>query len=824
MNTKIWGIPEEIIMTRKVLYLAIATTTLSAQIHSVWAQSAGDPPSSILEEVVVTGVAKGVTKLETSVSISSLNYDDAVKFSPRGIAELYRSLPGIRSEPATGEGNGSIAVRGIPLATGGYKYVQLQEDGLPVLQFGDIIVGNVPNFVRGDFNLERIEAIRGGSASTLTSGAPGGIINHISKTGEEEGGSFGLSGGLDYDELRMDFAYGGRISDTIYGHIGGYWRDGEGVREVGYNATSGHHIKASLTKELDQGYIRVSYKNLDENLATYHNFVSVAKSGGGFKPFGGWDGSSESAGTVYRMTKNVTDATGTPITRRPSDQITAEVEAFGVEFQYDLSDQLSVTNRFRSSAVSGGQISALPFGAGDLGFATDLAAAICACDNPSVTFAAGPNAGAAYDGLALQYLELDFLNESLDFVVNDFRATYELNDNVTITGGLYYSTQEIVQNWPNWDRFITTFEGNNAVPLLITDADTGVEYSDANGTFSRGLLTRLVDLDYTTIAPYLDVNVELERLSFNASIRQDEVEVRGVAAGAGGFLGDTVACDNNNDGDTSDPLDVCSVSDLSNGTVHNYDPSYTSYSVGANWAFTDNQALFARISEGGVVVADRLFDGGADRVLAANAGLSDGVDDVRQFEFGYKWNAENFDLFVTLFRAETEETQSEVTTGSVFVQEYEADGAEIEFVYQIADNFDLNANFTYTDAEIVASDTAPQNIGNQPNRQADFIYTLAPTYTNSFLSAGVALVGSDDFFIGDTETIKQDAYMLVHAFATWFVNDQLSVTVNANNLTDEYVASFGEGGIVEFQGQNLFGAEVLNSRSISAAVRYDFGF
>ncbi|MEL7448345.1 MAG: TonB-dependent receptor [Pseudomonadota bacterium] len=811
-------------MTRRLLHQLFGTLALAALAVPAGAQEEGaEEPTSILEEVVVTGVARGAVKLDTSISVSTMNDEQISRFPSRGIAELYRSLPGMRSEPATGEGNGSIAVRGIPLATGGYKYVQLQEDGLPILQFGDIIVGNVPNFVRGDFNLERIEAIRGGSASTLTSDAPGGIINHISKTGEVEGGSIGLTFGLDYDELRYDFAYGGSITDDIYGHIGGYWREGEGVRDVGYDATTGGHLKATLTKELEDGYIRLRFKHLDENLATYHNFVSVANDGGGFSPFGGWDGSSQSAGTVYRMTKNVTDATGTPITRRPSDQIEAKVSAFGVEFANDFDGGVSLINRFRISDVSGGQISALPFGAGDLGVATDLGAAICNCDNPLVTLAAGPNAGDAYSGLALQYLELDFINESLDFLVNDTRVTWEANDVVTLTGGLYYSSQEIVQNWPNWDRFITTFEGDNAIPLMIVDGDTGIEYSDANGTFSRGLLTRLVDLKYTTLAPYLDLNVQLETLSFNASVRQDEVEVRGVAAGAGGFLGDTFACDNNGDGDTDDPLDVCSVSDLNNGTVHNYDPSYTSYSVGANWSFTDNQAIFGRISEGGVVVADRLFDGGADRVLAANAGISDGVDDVRQFEFGYKLNADNFDLFVTLFRAETEETQSEVTTGSVFVQEYEADGAEVEAVFNFGDYFDLNANVTWTDAEIVSSDTAPENVGNRPNRQSDYIYTLTPTFSNDRVSAGLTLVGSGDFFIGDTETIEQDAYMLVHAFATWFVTDKFSVSLNANNLTDEYVASFGEGGIVEFQGQNLYGAEVLNGRSISASLRYDFG-
>ncbi len=782
-----------------------------------------DTQQSILEEVVVTGVARGVTKLDTSVSISSLDYDNSYKFASRSLGEIYRSLPGLRSEPATGEGNGSIAVRGIPLATGGYKYVQLQEDGLPVLQFGDIIAGNVPNYVRGDFTLQRVEAIRGGSASTLTSGAPGGIINHISKTGEDgDGGSIGMSFGLDFDELRFDFGYGGQITDDMYGYVGGYWREGEGVRDVGYNANSGGHIKASITKELDNGYIRFHFKKLDENIATYHNFVSVANPGGGFSPFGGWDGSSQSAGTVYRTSKNVINADGSNGTRRPADHITAKVDALGVEFSHDFDGGWSLVNRFRTSRIRGGQISPLPFGAGDLGVASDLAAAICGCTNPVVTLAAGPNAGDAYSGLALQYLELDFLHDSLDLTVNDARVTWEASDTVTLTGGLYYSSQDIVQNWPNWDRFITTFNGDNAVPLSIVDGDTGVAYSDSIGTFSRSLLSRLVDLKYTTLAPYINLNFIVGDITVDASLRQDEVEVRGTAAGAGGFLGDTFPCDTDGDGDDTGPLDVCSQSDLTNGTVHNYDPSYTSYSIGANWTFADNQAVFARISEGGVVVADRLFDGGADRVLAANAGLSDGVDDVRQFEFGYKLNASTFDIFATAFYAETEETQSEVTTGNVFVQEYEASGLELEVVWNIGDFFDINGNLTYTDAEIVNSDTAPENIGNQPNRQAKYIYTLTPSYTNDRFSVGLTLVGSDDFFIGDTETIKQDAYMLVHGFASWFVTDRFSVGVTANNITDEYIASFGEGGIVEFQGQQLYGAEVLHGRSFGATLRYDF--
>lgn len=96
--------------------------------------------------------------------------------------------------------------------------------------------------------------MRGGSASTFASNSPGGIINFISKTGEQEGGSFQLSCGLDYREYRAAFAYGGRIDDATRYELSGFYRLGDGPRDVGYDAMRGGQIKANITREFDGGY------------------------------------------------------------------------------------------------------------------------------------------------------------------------------------------------------------------------------------------------------------------------------------------------------------------------------------------------------------------------------------------------------------------------------------------------------------------------------------------------------------------------------------------------------------------------------------------
>ena len=127
----------------------------------------------------------------------------------------------------------------LPVASGGAKFLALQEDGLPVLQFGDIAFGNADIFLRADATLSRLDVIRGGSASTAASNSPGGIINFVSKTGEAGGGSLAITSGLNYDSFRTDFEYGGDLNSDTRFHVGGFVRQGEGVRDPGYQGETG---------------------------------------------------------------------------------------------------------------------------------------------------------------------------------------------------------------------------------------------------------------------------------------------------------------------------------------------------------------------------------------------------------------------------------------------------------------------------------------------------------------------------------------------------------------------------------------------------------
>ena len=130
------------------------------------AQEADEEPdykrsSDIFEEIVVTAVARDdASQFDSSVTVTTLGAGDIGGSVPRSTAEVLRNIPGVRSEASAGDGNTNISMRGIPVASGGSKYVQLMEDGLPVLQYGDIIVGTADQFLRIACTRAVVQSIR----------------------------------------------------------------------------------------------------------------------------------------------------------------------------------------------------------------------------------------------------------------------------------------------------------------------------------------------------------------------------------------------------------------------------------------------------------------------------------------------------------------------------------------------------------------------------------------------------------------------------------------------------------------------------------------
>lgn len=818
----------------KIRHTLALSAALSAFTSPAFAQDAATqdevPPAVDASEIVVTAVARGQNVLDSSVSVSSLNSEAIVDLAPRSSAELIRQIPGIRSESSGGEGNANIAVRGLPVASGGAKFLQLQEDGLPILEFGDITFGNADIFLRTDYSVARVEAVRGGSASTFASNSPGGVVNFISKTGTREGGSLGLTAGLDYREFRADFDYGGRIDDNTDFHIGGFSHIGDGPRDVGYDGARGGQIKANITRSFANGYVRVYGKYLNDHSVAYlPNPVLVSGSDADptYTSIANFSINSDSLHSPNFRPITTLDQANQVETYNINEGMHPKVLAGGLEAQFDIGS-FTVTNRFRYADISGAFVSPFP------GSVTGAQAAANAIGGPGsrLFYASGPQAGQIVanpatlggNGLVANIVTFNTRLNSLDNLTNDLRATTEFDfggGSASLTGGFYYSQQDIDTAWL-WTSHLMSVEGNGDAVLLDVRNAAGVPQTQ-DGTvgysaaFFGNCCRRSYDLEYTTKAPFAALGLEFGGLSLDGSVRWDFSEAKGRTFGDG----PVTTRDINGNGTINRAETLVSVLPTTGAALVDYDTDYVSYSVGANYLLTDSFSIFGRYSRGGRANADRiLFNANnVDPVTGALRSSDVAVDFVKQAEIGAKYRSGGLSFYATVFDARTEEENFEATTQTVFSRAYKARGVELEGAYRMG-SFSLSGGATYTDAEISRDNISPANVGNTPRRQADWIYQATAAYDSELFGLGVNAVGTSDSFAQDSNQLVLPGFTAVNAFVNLRPADGITLSLNANNVFDTKGFTEAEEGSIPANG--IVRARSINGRTLSASVRFDF--
>jgi len=581
-----------------------------------------------LEDVVITGVVNPKAKIKSSVSITTMDVKQIEQSAPRSTAEIFRSIPGIRSESSGGEGNSNISVRGVTISSGGSKYLQIQEDGLPVLLFGDISFATADIFTRFDGNVAKIEAIRGGSASTLSSNSPGGIINFISKTGKTEGGMLRTSFGLDYNNFRTDVDYGTKIGEGLYFHAGGFYRAGEGVRKTGSTSNNGGQVKFNLTKEFQNGKVTVYAKFLNDRAAAYMPMpvkVTGTNANPSWGSVSGFDATTGALQSIYLNHNVGLGADGELRRGKVADGMNPVSKSIGVSASFDLEDGWKITENGRYSSNSGGFIAPFP---AEVGSASAIAASFGA--GSTLTYA---NSGTAFNnpnGLVSRIHMFDTQLNDLSNFMNDLRITKKF-DKVGVTAGYFKSIQNISTSWL-WNSYLQEVSDDNPRLINVTNA-TGQLLSDnglyAYGTPAWGNLARNYDTQYNVSAPYVNVSVDAtENLSFEGGLRYDLGKVSGSFAG-----GTSRTYDINNNGTISVPEQNVFAVNTANETAVNYDYDYVSYTLGANYLLTAKQSLFARYSKGAAAKADRILFSGLDYL---DGNKINALDFLTQAELGYK--------------------------------------------------------------------------------------------------------------------------------------------------------------------------------------------
>jgi iron complex outermembrane receptor protein len=740
-----------------------------------------------LDEVVVTGVFDKRTKMQSSVSISTLSVKQIDRVAITSAADLLKNIPGVFVNSSLGEIRNTVYSRGVSVGSNdgasGYYYVSMQEDGLPVTNatFGNY---GPDYFLRTDATLGKLEAVRGGTASILGNNAPGGIFNYISKTGGSTfGGEIraktGLEGNGKNPYYRADFNFGGPLSKdkSVTFNIGGFLRQNDGDRYSGYKMNNGGQIKANIVKTYKGGSLKLFGKYLNDHNG-FNEFLPTI----GFTDPHFPDGVSNiNSVLIPHVTADATiNQSGEKIHFDSANKTHNKDKSIGLNWDQNLGDGWKLENKFRYSdksslwnttaivspiAVDG----AIFYGVNAFTDLNSMSAVFSFND-----LASGAQIGSVttnfyqsflvnnsnFPGSSIQQNSLYFhplmyTENSMKEYINQFTISKKL-DKMSFTAGVFYSGSKLDRK--DGALGIAYSQMTSPYPTLTSISYTGqffdprtYQVTNSDGVFGgsgKSAAITLQNAKQKQMALFFGHNLELSsKLNFDWGIRYENLNYDGT---------NQIAVDDSSDTTGGTDGNVLTLYDNGGGkigAVYNYANQKVntfSFSGGLNYKYADNQAVYARYSHGAKAPDLGMFVGLNTQFAADN--LDPRAQKIQQFEMGYKIKTGHTNLFATPFYSVVSNViqQSQGQEGAeltttyytpILYNKFRTMGVELEANQEFTSKFSVRAIATFQTSKAVdyrawvlgANGSADDKIvdfsGNKTDNSAGIILRVSPTYT-----------------------------------------------------------------------------------------------
>lgn len=807
-----------------------------------------------LDDVIVTGVFDARSRMEASVAITTIGAKQLARVAPTSSADLLKNIPGVFVNQARGEIWNSVYSRGLSAGSidnlNGYRYVSLQEDGLPVTNvelFPDL-------FLRADAMTARVEAVRGGTASILGANAPGGIFNYVSKTGGNEfagevRAKYGLEGNGKNPYYRADFNIGGPLGNGWNYNLGGFFRQSDGARARGYPINKGGQIRGNLLKKYKTGSFQLNLKYLNDKNdrmafipSTNWQDPQVADGFSKYDSYGLYDFSIEIP----------FNEEGTR-TFNSTDLLHNIDKSIGFNWKQDLGNGFSLKNDFKYSRKDderNGTAVVTPIST--TSFLFYAIPSLFAGPNPSRTgtyrfsdprtgqefgtvllepnVGPGPPAiltpgannnfpGSNVQPNSLLFMPMFYQDIDRNEIANQLVFSKKTEKSSFNLGSFYSRSKLDITNWSKGMGLSGGLIQDRPVPAQITlDADDGNTYEvtspegfmnvgwsgSDDGETTQGIFALFFGHNWK-ITPKLtlDYGMRYENVTsegFNSiAIPNDPTE-------GGGLDGNPLTIWDNGGGVAGPPVN------------YDYNLNSFSYTAGLNYKFSEENAIYARFARGNKAPSTFFYLDLNSEFLVENTPAL--LEEITQFEIGYKVNTDNLKMVVTPFYSNLNNvpiiqtfSNEDGTRYSPLFQfaEYTTYGLEVETTYNITDKWLVRANAVFQSSTAdkyttwdeggdgPADDSILDYSGNEADNAANVILNINPIYNGEKFYASL-----NYSYMGDRQANVPNSFVLpafgnVDLAFGYDFSKNFGLQLNINNVLDKY-------GILGWQGPGGFPA------------------
>ena len=809
-------------------------------------QAESDARENAIEEIVVTGTGSSVQRrqFETPQTVTQYTEEDLRAFSSSSQADILTQLPGVSAEGGGGEVATNVFHRALP-SGGQFSFTPLLYDGMPAFSTFGLNSSAFDVFYRNDLGIERSEFVSGGVSNLFGPGSVAGIINYLSKTGDDDPAGTVQFEAAEEGRFRGDYFFSGPLggdgSDTYYA-LSGYYRVDEGPLKSGLD-TRGFQLRGNLKHRFDDGSgsITVYGQAIDDSVQF---FLPLPVDGRSRQRLSGNDGAE-----VFTM--NTVNAIGlsydtpdgrfvTPI----GDGVLTRGRSIAAVLDKDLNDEWTMNAKIRYARYEH-QFNL--FLDGDaIGPNTPETQAEYLANRGIGTFAAGARFTYADTGKALPANYLLFGNRTLDRWrdASDFSAEASVGRNFTlgesehsISIGAFFSNSEADDL-----NYITTYLGefSNAPRLVnvtlrnVADDGAGnlIAVPGSNYLWTKNGLANANGLvgkrirGAKRLAFYVADQIESGDWSFDVGARVERLDgdVRQF---------NTASFQMGSDRTVNDLIENVSYTDgsLTAGTVN---ATEWAFSAGTLYRLNDTTNLFANASRGFFFPQIRSVPFNSDGKLASYEGeIIDTVEAGVKFDHN-KWNAYAALFFTTLDDRRNVDFENDPNDPGniievVTLQSTRAFGVEASLTYYLNDFWSLHGNLTLRDHEFTKAEGNPAVVGRNLRRQPTEMANTAVKFRYGNFDAALYHNYHGNNFANDSNTVKLDGYNLVRlegGYTFEFSGGQtLRVSAHIFNLSDAQGITEGsprQGNAQSGAPAQFFVGRPILPRRAMLRITYDF--
>lgn len=226
-------------MKQRSVFLGFAIVGVGSAIPLLAHAQAATSSATALEEVVITAERRTADVQKTGISVAVRDGDDLVKEGKFSLAQILEDVPGVLAIPIlpgtspNDNSAGAIVIRGVQPNTGTPTDSQVSTTAL--------YVDGIYNGIGSDFDLERVEVLRGPQGTLYGRSATGGVVSIYSR--DPELGTWGGNVDAEYGSYALKHA-----SAAVNVPLGGTLAlrvSGTDISQNGFLGAGGEHSESA---------------------------------------------------------------------------------------------------------------------------------------------------------------------------------------------------------------------------------------------------------------------------------------------------------------------------------------------------------------------------------------------------------------------------------------------------------------------------------------------------------------------------------------------------------------------------------------------------